>query len=199
MKFCMTSRDDIHVAYEQGEEAVVELIMGLDVEVEKLAVQLLEQGATIQELQARLEKDSSNSSKPPSSDGYGKKNNDEKRTESLRKSGQKTNGGQPGHKGKTLEQSKAPHHIEVKKVNTCVHCGSGLENKDVSGHEERQVFDIPAIRIEITSFKAEIKTCPQCKHENRGQFPAHVTQPTQYGNGIKTWACYFSNQHYTIN
>jgi transposase len=40
-------------------------------------------------LQARLSKNSRNSGKPPSSDGYGKKN----KTESLRKSGQKPNGG----------------------------------------------------------------------------------------------------------
>jgi len=196
MKVCMPSREEIHIAYEQGEVAVVELIMGLGMQLEKLAMQLSEQAAAIQELKARLEKDSSNSSKPPSSDGYGKKNSDEKRTESLRKSGQKTNGGQHGHKGNTLDQSKTPDHIEVTKVDACAHCGAPLADEDVSGYEERQVFDIPAIRIEITSFKVEIKICPQCNRENRGQFSDDVTQPTQYGNGVKTWASYFPNQHY---
>jgi len=188
MKVCMPSREEIHIAYEQGEEAVVALIMGLGMQLETLAVQLSEQATAIQELKARLGKDSSNSSKPPSSDGYGKKNSDEKRTESLRKPRQKPNGGQLGHQGNTLEKSKTPDHIEVTKVDVCAHCGASLADEKASDYEERQVFDIPAIRIEITSFKVEIKICPQCNRENRGQFPDDVTQPTQYGSGVKTWA-----------
>jgi len=61
-------------------------------QLEELAGQLEKQAAAIKELQARLAKNSRNSSKPPSSDGYGKP----KRTESLGKPGQKPNGGQPG-------------------------------------------------------------------------------------------------------
>ncbi len=196
MKIKMPSQELIHIAFEQGEAAVVELFMQLGLEVQQLATQLVEQAAAIQELKGRLDKDSHNSSKPPSSDGYGKKNSDEKRTESLRKSGQKPNGGQEGHQGNTLKKSEHPHHVEVSKVTSCLHCGTSLDDEKASDYEERQVFDIPAIHIEISSFKAEIKICPQCQCENRGEFPDDVCQPTQYGNGVKTWASYFPNQHY---
>lgn len=63
-------------------------------------------------------------------------------------------------------------------------------------HEERQVFDIPAIHIEVTAHRAEIKICPECGIKNRGQFPNEVKQTVQYGNGVKTWASYFTNQHF---
>ena len=63
-------------------------------------------------------------------------------------------------------------------------------------HEERQVFDIPAIRIEVTAHRVEVKVCPVCGAENRGCFPAGVAGPVQYGNGVKTWAAYFQTQHF---
>ena len=66
----------------------------------------------------------------------------------------------------------------------------------MTGHEERQVFDIPRLRIEITAHRVEIKTCPNCGTENRGEYPTAVKAPVQYGNGVTTWASYFTNQHY---
>ena len=63
-----------------------------------------EQAARIAELEKRLNKNSSNSSKPPSSDGLGKP----PRTTSLRENGKRNSGGQKGHKGKTLKQIESP-------------------------------------------------------------------------------------------
>jgi len=52
-------------------------------------------------LQAQAAKNSSNSSKPPASDGL-------RKTRSLRKQGERPVGGVPGHKGSTLEPSETP-------------------------------------------------------------------------------------------
>ena len=192
MNFRLPTRDEIHRAFLQGEEAMVELFAQVGQQVEGLARQLETQAAALNDLQARLAKTSANSSKPPSSDGYAKP----KRTTSLRKPGQKPRGGQPGHWGDTLERVATPDQTEVHPVVACDQCGASLADVAVTAHEERQVFDIPAIRIEVTAHRAEVKTCPGCGTANRGVFPVGVSGPVQYGPGVKTWATYFQTQHF---
>src|SRR2546425_2617245 len=171
------TEQEIHAAFEQGESAVRDLVHDLAKQIEELAQQLAKQGEALQTVQARLAKTSRNSSKPPSSDGYGKV----KRTESLRKSGEKPNGGQPGHEGHTLSASDEPDRIEMHGVEQCAHCQASLVGIKVAGYEERQVFDIPTLRIEVTAHRAEIKVCPACGHPSIGPFPDTVTHTVQYG------------------
>jgi transposase len=66
----------------------------------------------------------------------------------------------------------------------------------VSAVEERQVFDIPAMKIEVTAHRATMKICPNCQTENKGNFPENVTQPVQYGDGVKTVATYLNTGHF---
>ena len=119
-----------------------------------------------------------------------------KRTESLRKSGDKPNGGQPGHDGQTLMASEHPDQTLTYEVPSCAHCQASLQGVEVVGYEERQVFDMPAIRIEVTAHRAQIKVCPACGRANKGPFPKAVTQAVQYGPTVNTWASYFTNQHH---
>jgi transposase len=192
MNFRTPTDQDIQTAFAQGEAAVRDLVHNLATQIEELAQQLAKQGDALQAFQARLAKNSRNSSKPPSSDGYGKV----KRTESLRKAGDKPNGGQPGHEGHTLQASAQPDQIETHDAAICVHCQASLVGIEASGYEERQVFDIPAIRIVITAHRAAVKMCPVCGGKSTGDFPAGVTQAVQYGTAVKTWASYFTNQHH---
>ena len=104
MNFQIPTDEEIHAAFAQGEAAVLAVFHAVATQVAALAQQLAQQGAVLQELQARLAKSSHNSSKPPSSDGYGTV----KRTASLRKAGDKPNGGQPGHEGQTLMAVEHP-------------------------------------------------------------------------------------------
>src|SRR6266852_5025146 len=192
MNFRITTDEAIHTAFEKGEAAIMELFHNVADQMTELARQLAKQGEALQALQARLAKNSGNSSKPPSSDGYGKV----KRTASLRQSGDKPNGGQPGHEGQTLSATDAPDRIETHEADTCAHCQASLVTIASVGYEERQVFDIPAIRIEVTAHRAEIKVCPACGRASKGTFPPSVTQAVQYGPAVSTWASYFTNQHH---
>ena len=81
--------------------------------------------AQVAERQARQNKDSHNSSKPPSSDGLGKK------THSLRAASGKKSGGQPGHKGTTLKRVAGPMQIICHALPAhCDHCVDALAPED---------------------------------------------------------------------
>ena len=185
MNIQLPSINDIESSYNQGIDAVVCLVEGLIETIKELLV-------TNQKLNDQISKNSGNSSLPPSSDGLKKK----KRTRSLRKKGQKPNGGQKGHKGHRLEPVEKPDHVEVYEVECCENCKASLHDIDAVDFNKRQVFDIPPVRIEVTEHQAEIKKCPKCGFTSQAVFPENVTQPTQYGPNLKSHAVYFNTQHY---
>ena len=86
--------------------------MTVPVEVEELIASLraeiLALRAEVAELRRRLGLDSSNSSKPPSSDGLKRP----ARVRSLREKSKRKPGGQNGHAGETLRQISEPDNIE---------------------------------------------------------------------------------------
>lgn len=180
--FQLPSDEEIHAAYEQGKEAVVELFHRT---VGQLAVR-------VQALEDRVSKNSRNSGKPPSSDGLNKPAPKSQRKRSGRKSG-----GQPGHKGHTLKAVAHPDHTQMHGVKQCRHCQASLEQVKASRIEKRQVVDLPPLKVEVTEHQAEIKCCPQCGEESKASFPKGVTQPVQYGPELKALAVYL-NQYQMI-
>jgi len=141
----------------------------------------------IAELQRRLGLNSTNSSKPPSSDGFKKHP-----PQSLRKKGEKKSGGQLGHKGDTLKQVSVPDYIERYSLDTCPGCQSDLKLSQVESVQKRQVFDIPEPKIEVTEHQAEVKMCG-CGKRSVAAFPPEITAPVQYGIRAKTLAVYFNS------
>ena len=108
------------------------------------------------ELERRLGLDSSNSGKPPASDGLKR----EARVRSLREPSGKKSGGQEGHEGKTLRQVDNPDEVIDYYPEVCVNCGTALDAEVATEYQQRQVFDLPKPQpIKVTEHRAHSCRC----------------------------------------
>ena len=147
---------------------------------------------------ADLERNSRTSSKPPSSDS-GNFTNPPKPKSLRGKSGRKP-GGQKGRRGETLERVANPDHVvehRLSEKDSCPKCGVAMgeaieenEELDAGQCECRQVFELPAIRLEVIEHRAEKRVCRGCGTELTASFPAGVTAPVQYGERVQATALY---------
>jgi transposase len=145
----------------------------------------------VADLRRQLGKNSSNSSKPPSSDGFRKP---PRIAGSLRGASGKKSGGQVGHKGDTLRPVDKPDKIERHDAACCAHCAAALTAAMATGVEKRQVFDMPEPRLEVTEHQANIYTCTSCQGVTKAAFPEGVNAHVQYGPRIKAAAVYLNTQ-----
>jgi len=151
------------------------------------AAQIAALTARIAELERRLGQDSSNSGKPPSSDGLKRP----VRVRSLREPSGKPPGGRKGHPGNTLRQTETPDAVVDHYPQACAGCGMGLMAAMASGHTARQVFDLPEPRPPVvTEHRAHECRCPGCGQRTKAAFPAGVAAPVQYGPRISAVAVY---------
>jgi transposase len=152
--------------------------------------------ARVAELERRLGLNSSNSGKPPSSDGLHKPKR-EPRTRSLRQPSGKPPGGQKGHKGETLRQVAEPDHTIDHLPEACPACGSALTAAMSTGYGARQVFDLPEPQpLAVTEHRAHTCRCGHCGERARARFPDGVTAPVQYGPRLAATVVYLL--HYQL-
>jgi len=148
--------------------------------------------AEVSDLRARLDSNSHNSNKPPSSDGYKKQTI----KPALPKDKGSNQGGQKGHKGHTLQQVESPDKIVACTPGICT-CGHEFKKDQLILAEKRQVFDIPQPKLEITEYQIFKVCCPVCGQEQKGIAPEGVNAPAQYGNKVKAFAVLL-NVHYKL-
>ena len=111
--------------------------------IEELRVRVAALEVENAELKRRLGMNSSNSSKPPSSDSpFGKP-----APRSLRGKSGRRPGGQPGHPGLTLALVDNPAERRRHEPGPCTGCGD-LANAPEVGMERRQVFDLPPMAVQ---------------------------------------------------
>src|SRR5271166_653114 len=169
--------------------------MVLPAEVEGLIASLKRRIAALEaevaDLRRQLGQDSSNSSKPPSSDGLKKK---PRIPGSLRGRSGKASGGQTGHEGGTLLQVADPDRAVRHEACACGHCGSSLDPRWATGIEKRQVFDLAERPLMVTEHQASIYRCENCLGVTKAAFPDGVVSAAQYGERIKAAAVYLNIQ-----
>jgi transposase len=148
--------------------------------------------ARVEELERRLGLNSSNSGKPPSSDGYRKP----PRPVNLRETSGKKSGGQEGHEGKTLRQVANPDKVVDHCPTACAGCGRALGTEQATGHRKRQIFELPKPQpVEVTEHRAHSCLCPHCGETTEASFPAGVTVPAQYGTKVAALVVYLQHWH----
>lgn len=164
-------------------QELTELVNELRKEIADLKRQLVEKDLIIADLQNRLNKNSQNSSKPPSTDFF-------RKPKSERSKNGKRAGGQQGHEGSTLKQVANPDVIQKHEITECKSCQHDLSNVKAT-YEKRQIIDTPSTQAIITEHQFASKKCPGCKEISAVKIPANLTQAIQYGPKITSLASYF--------
>ncbi|MEE1249490.1 MAG: DUF6444 domain-containing protein [Lachnospiraceae bacterium] len=136
---------------------------------------------TIQELKEQLNKNSKNSSKPPSSDGFKKP-----APKSLRKPTGKKAGGQNGHQGTHLAVITAPDETIKHMPAACEGCPHYKMCKGTACiAEKRHVIDA-VVTVNVTEHQAlEIPICMMHGGTRKGEFPSDVKASVQYGENLQ--------------
>lgn len=168
------------------EARVDELLASLGARDERIDALLMTVGeltAQVQALVLRLGKDSSTSSKPPSSDGPDRR----PRGGSSRTSSGRRPGKQPGAPGTALRLVDDPDETFTIAAPAACGCGTPLAEAPVIGVRRRQVHDLPPVPEPVViEYAAQLKCCPGCRKTAVGEFPAGVNAPTQYGPEVTT-------------
>jgi transposase len=163
-----------------------ELLAERDAEIARLGAQLAETAGLrelvaalqgqVADLAARVNQNSKNSSKPPSSDGLEKP-----APRSLRKKSGRKPGRPKGQPGVTMQLTGHPDHVVRHEAPACRRCGTGLAGAAVTGVERRQVTEIPPVKAEITEHQMVERECPCCGERTKAAAPEGLTAPVQYG------------------
>lgn len=157
-------------------ESVVDLLLDLMDRVEKLEDQ--------------LKKNSSNSSKPPSSDSPSQA---KPKQRSLRSKSGRKSGGQKGHRGYTLRQVDHPDETVPHRLDVCPQTGRRLTDADIVGRIRCQVFDIAEPKLQVTEHIYFVYKVPGSSKTVRKPFLAGAGAPVQYGPRFGSLLVYLSD------
>ena len=167
---------------EEFVRSLIEQNEKLSQSVSSLNATIEQLNAIIKELEEKKNKDSHNSSKPPSSDGYKKP----PAPKSLRGKSDKKSGGQEGHEGRNLPQAK-PDRIIGCMPSKCAHCPHHDEcMAKAKVLERRQVFGA-VVKVEVTEYdKVRVTNCPLHGWTREGGFPEGINAAVQYGENLQS-------------
>jgi len=164
-------RAEAEAIYDSGREAVVAVLLRMDEQIQQLTKQVAKQGEEIAELKRRLNRNSQNSSVPPSQDPPDAP--ERKRPDPSGRS----QGAQLGHRGKgrkLLPVEAVDHVVE----HWPVRCGCGhsfAESEEEAGEPARhQVTELPEIAVAVTEHRLHRRLCPDCAKTTRAELPPGV-------------------------
>lgn len=166
----------------------MEYVQKLERTVAEQAELIAELKERIEELERRLHMNSSNSSVPPSQDGFKRPKN-----RSLRQPSGNKPGGQQGHKGSGL---KLPHKADTIETCTPKECSNCPHASECVGHTVERRYKIEAeIELKVHEYDQMEYVCPLRDNSViRGEFPKDITATKQYGNKLKALVIALNNE-----
>ena len=152
--------------------------------IAELSAEIASLNQTIKELKEQLNKNSKNSSKPPSSDGLKKPSVN--KNKSLRESSGKKQGAQEGHDGVHLSVISDPDHIENHMHSDCTGCPHRAECLSKACIKETRHEIDTVVTVDVTAHNAiEVRECPLHGGVKTGSFPENIKATVQYGKNLQ--------------
>ena len=176
-------------------EEVVRFLMKQNEEqsarIAELSAEIASLNQTIKELKEQLNKNSKNSSKPPSSDGLKKPSVN--KNKSLRESSGKKQGAQEGHDGVHLSVISDPDHIENHMHSDCTGCPHRAECLSKACIKETRHEIDTVVTVDVTAHNAiEVRECPLHGGVKTGSFPENIKATVQYGKNLQAMVVAFN-------
>jgi transposase len=167
-------KGDIHAPCREIIAALRTELRALVTQFASLEKRAAQQDKRILELEARLNQNSRNSSRPPSSDPPSTPPRSPKPPTG------RSPGGQPGHEGTTYKLVPVEQVDDVVplKPQRCEGCGYRLTGDDPSPLRH-QVTEIPPIHPQIIEYLLHRLICPKCAHRTAAKLPRGVSQGMQ--------------------
>ncbi len=168
----------------------------LGAEISRLLAENARLADRVTRLETRAGQDSSNSSKPPSSDPIGPRQSRAERRAAARAEGRRQ-GKQRGAPGANLAR-RQPERVVTHPPSCCRGCGGDLAGAAIVGTVTRQVIDVPLVRVTVTDHVAQRRQCP-CGTVTVGQFPPAARAPVCWGPEARALAVYLlDRQHLPV-
>ena len=159
--------------------------------IAELSAEIASLNQTIRELKEQINKNSKNSSKPPSSDGL--KKPAVNKNKSLRESSGKKQGAQEGHDGVHLSVISDPDHIENHMHSDCTGCPHRAECLSKACIKETRHEVDTVVTVDVTAHNAiEVRECPLHGGVKTGSFPENIKATVQYGKNLQAMVVAFN-------
>ncbi len=144
--------------------------------------------AEVEKLRERVNKNSQNSSKPPSSDPP------QKRTYPKPEASGRRKGAQPGHsgKGRKLKPAEQVSRVVISKPVACATCGALLMGEDPYP-VRHQVSELPRVKPEVIEYQLHTLTCCACGAQNSAEWPADMPKGS-FGERLQATVAYLGGR-----
>lgn len=180
---------------EPSGEELAALVVELTALLERANAQIVQLQAEVAKLRAGQDRNSQNSSTPPSQDSIAAKAERRAQRSQRERSPERRRGGQPGRKGSGLEPARAPDRSEqIDGLAECSGCGADLAGAAGAGSSWAQVWDTRPVVLEKVHYVLAWRRCGCCGKVTTAAPPFGAVGTVAYGPNVNAAAILLASQ-----